>query len=153
MARKLQPIGQQQFQVTFSDPGERAEYNLYFNKVSAPKISRTSESFNDGATGQTFEHLGFVKYENITLTKLFDPIADALFVKWLQDRITKGGENFTIVVTPVESTKDAPKISGAVTWNYIGCQLVSYSAPEIDRDGTGIATLEMEVNPESVEYR
>lgn len=148
---RLQPISQQNFQVTISDDGVQLE-NIYFNKVSRPGLTRSTENFNDGQTGQVFKHLGFLSTDTVTLTKIWSPTQDTALLNWANDRIKNGGELFTVVVQPVQSTKDAEPVEGSNSWNYIGCQLVAVRPPEVDRDASGLATIELEIDPESVEY-
>ena len=148
---RLQPISQQNFQVTISDDGTQLA-NIYFNKVSRPGLVRSQENFNDGQTGQIFKHLGLLSTDIVTLTKIWSPSQDIELLNWANDRIKSGGELFTVVVQPVQSTKDAEPVEGSNSWNYSGCQLVAFRPPEVDRDASGLATIELEIDYENLEY-
>ncbi len=138
MARKnLQPLGTEQFLVVI------AGLTAYFTKCSAPKWVKNEFEYNDGQTGITRTHLGFTKFDKVTLTKHYF-IEDSAIVAWAQER-RNNGEPFTVTITPVKADAAGSPIDGGKVLTLTDCYLASFKAPEVDRGGTGGAMLELEL--------
>lgn len=146
MAQNLKPITVQNFIVTLNGANGLSG-NITFNKANAPRISRNKVDYNDGQTGQTMATYGFASRENLTLSKAYDPVADATLETWAQNAIEKPQDNsdFTVTIQPVQSDIAGSPIASAKARVYTGCQVVSLRTPDVDRTGSGLAMLEIEI--------
>lgn len=149
MASNLKPISVKQYLVILG-----GSTKAYFNSCKGGKQSRQEEEYNDGQTGQTFSHLGFVKNDKLTITKNFDPTADKVLLDWVNTRMSKDGNaRFPLTVQPVQVDLAGTVISGAGTFQFLNCQLVSWMKPDSDRDGSGMSKLELEICFDSWSYQ
>jgi phage tail-like protein len=139
MPQNLQPISQKQFLVNIQG------IQSYFSKVTKPKESRAETTYNDGQTGEEYTHLDFIKREKITLSKVFYPATDKALVNWWNERKTKADTPFNISIQPIAADTAGSPISGAGTIILNNCFVQSFSYPEVDRMGSGMAMLEIEV--------
>jgi hypothetical protein len=90
---------------------------------------------------------GFASREKLTLSKAYDPVADEALEVWAQKAIeqpTATGD-FTVTVQPVQSDVAGTPIAQSKSRVYSGCQMVSLRVPDVDRSGSGLAMLELEV--------
>lgn len=139
MPNNLKPISQKQFLVTIQG------IQGFFSKCTKPKEARTETTYNDGQTGEEYTHLDFIKRDKVTLSKVFDPAADKTLVSWFNERKTKADTPFNISIQPVSADTAGTPISGASTIILNNCFVASFSYPEVDRMGSGMAMLEIEV--------
>ena len=140
----LAPISQKQAKITISSlPG------IFWTSIDGGKQSREEVAYNDGAIGLEKTYLGFTMIEALTLTKPYDPSAD----KALQTFVTTQRSNntpFSVVVSPVQADVAGSPIPGAVGVTYPNCVLVSYKPAKFDRDGTGLAKVELVIRVNGV---
>jgi hypothetical protein len=143
----LDQISQKQFIVTLE--GRKA----LFQKVTAPKEMFGEQEFNDGQSGQIFTHLDFLKLDKVTLTRNYNPISDPVdLVAWYQE-YRKNPTDLSISVQPVKADLAGSPIPGSKTMILSGCRIVSFKFPSADREGSGMATLEIEVMPKNVQMQ
>ena len=137
----LKPILQKQFLVIIDKLQA-----TYWTKVTRPKKSRETADYNDGQTGTIKKVLGFTSLDNVTLSKPFDPEKDKAITDWLtqMDKNVGNGERFSVSIQPVAADTQGTVIKGA-TFTLTGCQIVSFSAPEVDRMGSSMAMLDLEI--------
>ncbi len=144
----LKPVTQKQFLVILDKLTD-----TYWTKATAPKETREVVEYNDGQTGNIRKALGFLNRDNITLSKPFDPAADKALMAWYEN-IRKNGttaEGFTVTITPVNNDMAGTTISG-VTITLTGCQVVSFRTPEVDRAGSAIAMVELELLYDDISF-
>lgn len=142
----LKPITSQNFVVTISGAAGLSGTHL-FTKATAPRFSRTGASYNDGQTGQELMVFGFSQRQNLSIAKPYDPVADKALETWAQSIMEKPPANaeFTLTIQPVQSDIAGTPIPSAQARVFTGCQLVSVRMPDVDRQGTSTAMIEMEV--------
>ena len=143
---KLKPVMTKQFLVVLDGVSAK------FSKCSGISETRDSADYDDGETGQTFTHLGFIKLEEVTLSKTFDPVADKALVDWWVQQ-KKAPTDFTVTIQPVQADTQGTAISGSRALILQGCQVSSFRHAEVDRTGSGIAMLEIRVYPKAVTYQ
>lgn len=146
MAVNLAPISTKQFLVTISGQ------SFVFQSKKGSKISWTEETYNAPDQGIEYKHHSFQKNDNLTLTKLFDPVADKTLITW-GNTITATRTAFTVSVQPVSADLAGTAYPSGGTFIYTGCELVSITDPESDRDGSGLAKLELEISFQSRTYQ
>jgi hypothetical protein len=142
----LKPITTQNFIVTISGATGLTGTNT-FSKATAPRMSRSEVPYNDGQTGTEHMTYGFSRREKLSLSKAYDPVNDATLEQWAQDALEKPGDNsdFTVTIQPVQSDIAGTPIASAKSRVFTGCQLVSMRLPDVDRTGSGLAQLELEI--------
>lgn len=147
---QLAPLSVRQYIVILN-----ANLKTQWNKCTGGKQSRDTQEYNDGQTGQTKNLLGFIKNEMLTLSKPFDAVQDKALLNWVNDQMAKDVSNnrFTVTVQPVQVDLKGTVISGAGTFQFTNCQLVSWTKPEADRDGSSVSTLELEIDWEAWTYQ
>ena len=146
MSVNLQPISVKQFLVTIGGQ------SFTFQSKKGGKIQWTEETYNAPDQGVEYKHHSFQKMDNLTLTKLFDPAADRALITW-SNTITQNRAPFTVTVQPVQSDLAGTVYPGGGTFIYTGCELVSITDPESDRDGSGLAKLELEISFQNRTYQ
>jgi len=110
--------------------------------------------YNDGQTGQTLEHVTFVKTEHITLSKVFDPEKDKPLIEFYNKTLTEGQtQDWNISIQPVTADLQGKPVQGAGTIILNSCQFVAITYPEADRMGSGMSMLEFEVLYDNITYQ
>lgn len=167
----LKPISQKQFKVTITSaatPNADATANsgsgtgsgnasgsgtqatassvadFFFTKVTAPKETRETMDYNDGQTGTTYKMLGFTSRDNVTLSKPFNPSQDKQLAAWYNQQIASPSD-FTVSIQPVNTDNGGTVIANAGTLQLLGCEVVSFKFPDVDRMGNSVATVELEI--------
>lgn len=145
----LKPILQKQFLVIIDQL-----QTTYWTKATRPKVTRETADYNDGQTGTVKKMLGFTSRDNITLSKPFDPTADKAITDWYTELQKNESEDrrFSVSLQPVQADRQGNTIKG-VTITLTGCQLVSFSAPEVDRMGTSAAMIEIEICYDDISFQ
>lgn len=139
----LKPISTKQFVTTIA--GQKS----FFTKVSGIQEQYDTQEYNDGEIGQTQLHLGYLKVENVTLSKVYDPVQDKeLIAFWNAQK--KERKPFTVSVQPVNPDLSGTPISGAQTLVLNECLILRFKYPEADREGSGMAMLEIEIKVGSI---
>ena len=133
----LSPISVAQAKIVIS-----ALAGVFWTGIDGGKQERETVEYNDGQLGLTKTYLGFTKIEPLKLMKPYDPASDAA----LQAFITTQRSNptpFSITVTPVQSDVAGSPLAGAVGVTYPNCVLVYYTPAKFDRNGKGLAIVEV----------
>ena len=120
----------------------------YWQKATAPKWMRNETQYNDGQEGVIRTHLDFVSFEKITLTKNYDSEKDGTIIDFCLER-RESGERFEVTIQPVKPDKAGTAAPGK-TLVLQDCQIVSVTYPSVDREGTGLSTLLVEIIPGDV---
>jgi hypothetical protein len=142
----LRPITVQNFVVTINGAKGLTD-TVTFEKCSNLKLARPTSEYNDGQTGQKMSTFGFADRSTLSLSKAYDPVNDAILEKWASDAIQNPTENsqFTVTVQPVNSDLAGTPISGASPRTFTGCEVISLKLPDIDRNSSGVARLELDI--------
>lgn len=135
--KNLQPLGTEQFLVVIDG------LTAYFNKATAPKWNKNEFEYNDGQSGIMRTHLGFVKFDKVTLSKNYY-IEDSAIIQWAQQRRNDDAP-FSVTITPVQADATGSPVSGGSVLTLADCRLASFSTAEVDRNGTGGAMLTLEI--------
>lgn len=140
----LKPITQKQAKVVIS-----ALQGIFWTSIDGGKQSREEVSYNDGQLGLEQTYLGFTIIEAITLVKPYDPQGDAAVTSFVT---TQRSNNvpFSVTVTPTQADVAGSPIAGAVGVTYPNCVLVSYKPAKFDRNGNGLATVELVIRVNGV---
>ena len=132
----LKPITQKQFIATISDIS-----SVYWMVARGGRVSREKVQYATGNKGLIQNMAGFTSIEDLSLSKSFDPEADASVITWVQSQI----DNPTIFSVQLQPVK-ADLAGSAVVSNtirYDNCQVVSYKLPDMDRNSSGLAMFEL----------
>ena len=128
----LRPISIKQWIVTIGSQTFR------FTKASAVTAESNVEEYNDGSTGRTRAHADFDRLTPLELSKPFDPSTDFALLSLLKElKDTK--KPVAISKQPVKADYQGSIIPGAKTILYTDCVCTSYTDPEVDREGSGMA--------------
>lgn len=144
----LKPVSQKQFVVTLG-ASTGANASVTFNKVSAVKLSYDTFDATDPTLGHSETYPTFEKWENITLTKHYEPGdgGDPLLNWFATYRTQSPRPELTITIQPVIPNTDGSPLPGSKATQLVGCKVLSIQmSPEIDRDGSNSATIEMEIS-------
>lgn len=138
-------VSQNQFQVQLPEI-----QGAYFSKMSAPKESRVETQYTDPQAGRELTHLSFFKTDKVTLTHLYTPtIAAAVQALWQKCK-TGGVPKFTCNAQPVAADISGNPLQGATAITLIGCQIASVKGVDIDRSGTSMAMIEIELTVDEI---
>lgn len=113
----------------------------YFSKFSGVKKKFSRAQYSDGLSNiKRVAMSGAIEYENVTISKAFDPIKDDGLMIWLSQH--ECGEPFDTSVIPVKRCNGIEK-RGSKGWYLSGCRLVEYHlANDTDTmDGTKTSDL------------
>lgn len=143
MATPLEPLSIKQYLVSMG--GVQA----LFSKCTAPKVMKGETKYNDGQTGVMKTHLDFLEYEKVNLTKNFSASQDGTLLDFVKDKM-ETGEKVDVTIQPVKADKAGSAVPGAKTIVLMGCQVVSVTYPQVDREGSGLSTLVVELAPEDI---
>ena len=139
-------VSQNQFQVVIPDIS-----GAYFSKMSAPKESRVETQYTDPQAGREYTHLSFFKTEKVTLTHLYTPDVANQVKAWWQKWKTSPQPKFTCTAQPVAADISGNPLQGSTAMTLIGCQPVSVKGVDIDRSGTSMAMIEIELAVDEVQ--
>ena len=137
----LKPLSQKQFLVEIDKLA-----GAKFTKATGLEETFDEAEYNDGSTGQQFTHLGMLKLGSVTLGKPFDAEADQAIYDWFQEYKENRGD-FAVTITPILPTLEAKQVPGSKSLILQGCQVKRFKYPDADREGSGLAMLELEVIP------
>lgn len=136
----LKPLSVKQFAITI----EGQSYNLQSKKGG--KVSRFADNYVDPVDGTQRTHLSYTQRENIVLTKLYEAETDDALLTWLKGQMDTPTP-FNVSAQPISTGLKSTATGKALIYN--NCQVVSYRDPEADRDGTGLAMIEIEITYDS----
>ena len=121
----------------------------YFTKITAPKWMKAETKYNDGQTGTMKTHLDFLDLEKVSLTKNYDAAKDGAIDQALKTR-RESGEAFEVTIQPVLADKAGSPVPNGKTIVLQGCRVVSVTYPAVDREGSGLSTMIVEVIPDDI---
>lgn len=140
----LKPISQKQFLVVLDQLPQ-----AYFTKATGIEESYETQKYNDGETGVIRTHVGFLDVGNVTLSKVYDPEQDASMLAWW-DGQKKERSTFSVSIQAVTADTNGTVIPGSGTLLLQECQVVRFKYPEVDRESSSMAMLEIEIVPGTV---
>jgi T4-like virus tail tube protein gp19 len=141
----LKPISQRQFIITISG------CNALWTSIKGGKATIEEITFNSGQNGVELTLPGFIKYDKLTLSKIFNPVSDKEVIKWMNEQRAKPTE-FNVAQQPVNADLAGSLYEGAGQILYAGCHLMSFKLPDADRMASGLAMLEIEVSYSAIGY-
>lgn len=134
---QLQPITTKQAKIEIS-----SLMGIFWTSIKGGKLSQEEVVYNDGAQGLDLTLTGSSKLEHITLIKPYDPVNDSQIHTFISgQRATKVA--FSVSVLPVNADVAGSPVAGGKPITYNNCTFISYNPPQFDRDGTGLAKVEM----------
>lgn len=134
---QLQPITQKQSKIEVS-----ALTGIFWTSIKGGKMSHEEVGYSDGQAGMEKTFTGLMKIEPITLTKPYDPVNDKAIQTFLNSqRATKTA--FNVTVTPVNTDVAGSPLPGGQPQTYSNCMVLSYTPAQFDRNGTGLAMVEL----------
>lgn len=136
----LKPLATSQFVVTIEGVTAR------FTTATGLEDTRQESTYNDGETGMVRKHLGFRQLNNVTLGKPYDPAQDEALVQFYRDVYTSG-QRVTVAIQPVDTSHQGAPVEGSKTLMLTDSQLSRLKLPEVDRAGSGVAMIELEIVP------
>lgn len=127
--------------------------NIFFTKFSGIKGTSPVTSFANGFSQTKQKKVGMVAYDNVTISKPFDPKTDAPLINLLKDYCEgEDGRLMSVTVTPVTVCRNIER-KGSITFTLLGCRPVSVKVAETDSDSVdGISMLEIELTVDDVKY-
>lgn len=143
----LTPHNQQLFKVSLASEGGSAPVSSVFaSNLSGQGWARDTEEYGDPDASFIRLLIGFVKLNDVTLTSLYDP-SQVELLTWLQGQKTTP-TRFTCILQPIDASLDANPVGAAITMS--GCQAISASYPEMDRDSVGTSKVTLTFRPEDI---
>jgi hypothetical protein len=133
----LVPITQKQTKIEIS-----ALQGIFWTSIKGGKLSYEEETYNDGVEGLAKTYSGMAKIEPITISKPYDPVNDGNIQKFITDQ-KANRTPFSVTSTPVNADLAGTAIQNAKAITYNNCVFMGYNPPQFDRDGSGIAKVEL----------
>lgn len=137
----LRPISKKQFIIKMS-----ALPDISWNKMSTPTMESDTYTYTDPDLGIKVSNTDFISGGEVTISKPYDPVTDGNVQATLEN-VRKVGGAMNISATPVLADVNGSVYPSGVPIGLFGCKVKSYSLPDIDRDGTGIAEFSVVVMP------
>jgi hypothetical protein len=147
----LRPLTKSQYEVSFTAEGNAgapaASYIARFTQFSGINDSSDSSTYANGTGNRLFHVIGPRTADNITLTAPYDPtIFKSLEQFWLDYNCNP----ITVTVTPTSCDGTyAQAFAGydTVSGSYFcyGCQFVSITTADVDRESGDVQTIEIEL--------
>lgn len=135
----LQPISQKQARITISAlPG------VFWTSIDGGDMSHEAVKYNDGTNGQEKTFTGMLSISDITLMKPYDPTNDRIIQDFISGQRSRPTP-FSVAVTPVAADLQGSLLQGGQGVTYPNCVFISYKPAKFDRDGSGIAKVEMTI--------
>lgn len=133
----LTPITQKQARIELSAlPG------IFWTSIKGGKLTKESVKYNDGSENLIKTTGGIAEIEDLTLAKPHDPAQDGAIAAFITAQ-SASKTPFNVVVTPVATDVQGTAISGGKPITYSNCTFLAYTPAQFDRDGTGLAKVEM----------
>jgi hypothetical protein len=140
----LKNITKKMFIVKLSGAGAANTVTASWHGITSPSVNFEDTKIQNAEKG-VMEHIsGMVDYDNVTLKKLFDPAADdaiSTFVNTYRDN----REPFTVTINAVRPDAAGTLVPSAKSIVLSGCTIVKFKYPEVDRESTDAAMIELEV--------
>lgn len=137
MPSNLQPISQKQSKIVISEL-----QNVFWTSIKGGKLENESITYSDGQEGLEKTYAGIAKIEPITLTKPYDPVNDAAIQAFIKKQKAQA-KPFNVVVTPINADVAGGNYPNGKPQTYNNCTFISYTPPQFDRNGNGLAMVEM----------
>ncbi len=139
MAGILKPVQSKQAIITISELTD-----VVFTSMKGGKIAREKIKFNDGQTGIERQFVGFSSFENILVSKPFEPNKDGVIISWCKTQ-SNSPTAFNLAIQPVKNDLAGSVLEGASQILYSNCSLGDYSWPEWDRSSSSLAMITLEI--------
>ncbi|MBD2060508.1 hypothetical protein H6F88_31700 [Oculatella sp. FACHB-28] len=113
----IQPISNADYLMTIEG------LDAYWTEFSGIQVNYTRAKYNDGLSNVEGTTSGGKKvYQDVTISKPFDPEQDAAVIQWIQSR--EDGSTFDMTVRPVR--KEAGQyFRGNRAWRLSGCRIMN----------------------------
>lgn len=141
MATRLRPIAQDAFRMTI------AGIETVFSKFEGGEEKYETGDYVDPTDRRKKKVKSALEVENITLTKIYNPIDDAPLVDLWQKDQASPKDDYTATKQAIKKDKEQTALGRPTT--YYGCQLVRFKYPDGDVESSETAMLEIEL---SVDY-
>lgn len=122
----------------------------YFSEFSGVKYSVDRPVYSDGLSNTKRRAAsGSIAYDNVTLSKAFDPEEDGPVIEWAE-KAKYSIDTFDITLRPVKRA-DGVENRGNKAWQLSGCRLAEFSTIENMNtgDGNAVAMLKIVLTVES----
>lgn len=117
---------------------------IYWTSIKGGMMSHEEVPYNDGQAGIEKTYTGLMKIEPLTLSKPYDPVNDTAIHAFIsKQRSSK--TIFNVTVTPVNTDVAGSPVSGGKPITYSNCTFIGYTPAQFDRDGSGLAKVEMKI--------
>jgi hypothetical protein len=129
----------------------------YFTEFSGIKLKRKSAKFSDGLSNYVRTTSGGMReYENVTISKPYDPEKDEPVIQWLKQ--FESGVDFDFRLRPIQRVSNSAgtnEFRGNKAWDFTGCKLEGYTiADGVDTsDGSKALMLQIEFSVDAVEFK
>lgn len=145
MPKVMRPITQSDYSVTI------ANAKGIFSKFSGGEEEFDTSEYVDPSDRRKKSVRSVLKVNNITLSKPYHPTDDAALVDLWQTFRDEGTpeDGFTVTVQAVKADRARTQLGKPRT--YYGCQIVKFTRPEVDLEGSDVAMLEIGLTVDRVE--
>jgi hypothetical protein len=145
MPKLMRPITQSDYLISI------ANVKGVFSKFSGGEEEFDTSDYVDPADRRKKTVRGVVMVGDVTLAKPFHPTDDAALIDLWQKYRDDGTpeEGFTVTVQAIKNDRNRTPIGKPRT--YYGCQIIKFTRPEADLEGSDVAMLEIEMSVDHVE--
>ena len=151
---KIKPLTKSDYLVVLATDsnGEGAATSTQGNiwtSCSAFKLTFETSKYNDGESYTIKTLAGPHSYDNITLTRPYDPAVHGEFLQTIEE-VREQGKTFTLSITPgKKSTTQEGFVASSPSrkLTLIDCELVSFSMYEVDGASGDTSEMSLEVAP------
>lgn len=135
MPAQFKPITKQQYLVTIKG------LDTYWETCSGVSHEAQTTEYSDGQSYLLLSLVGPRKVADITLTKAFDPAADAPIIAWWNAWCQGKGEDLTISITPVIYCPDPTPIGKVITLYDVKPKALKFG--EVDKKSQDVSMIEL----------
>lgn len=152
----ISPINNSDFLLTIEGLNDGGT-PVYWTTFSGIKFTRKSSKFSDGLSNTTRTTEGGIReYQNITLSKPYDPEKDEVVISFLKSK--ENGSSFDFRLRPIKRVTNGQGTNdfrGNKAWDITGCRLENYTiADGVDTgDGTKTLMISVEFSLDSAEFK
>lgn len=144
MPKKLKPIAQNQFLVTFEG------LDAYWETFSGLSDEADSSEYTDGLSNRQMKLIGPRQIGEIDLTKPFDPESDKAIVDWFKTWCDGSSDPITVSVTPVRYCPDPEPIGPALS--LFGCRPTKLEGFEADKKSSDVSEITLSFTVDDYAY-
>lgn len=116
--------------------------NVTWSSTDGGDIAADPIKYQDTALNIQKTIGGTMSISNRTLKKVHDPSADSAAIKSILAQF-ESGQSFSMTVQTTRADVKGTALGGLTT--YPDCTLLGFKTPNYDRDGSGVATIEIEI--------